>query len=416
MSLERIVSLLNERVGLDAHSIGMPTVARAIQRRGALCAAATPADYWDRLQSSPEELQALIEEVVVPESWFFRDREAFRTLTRVMLPEWLHSGPNGPMRLLSLPCAGGEEPFSMAMALLDAGLPRERFQIEAMDVSRRAIRVAERGEYGRNAFREADLSFRDRYFEPIDSGFRLSEAVRRTVQFRHANLIDALVHPGGEAYDVVFCRNLLIYFDRGSQRKAVRSLGRMLRSTGMLFVGPSEGALLLGQGFVSARVPLAFCFRRSTARSPPSRPRVTSAARTAATAALLPGAVAPAKLASGVAARRAEPVRGEPAPIEDWCAAARRLADEGQLSEALQLCEQHLREAPSADGYCLSAVIQEASGRHRQALEHYRRALYLDPAHQEALVHLGTALIRDGAAPEAQRLFARAERARNAGR
>ncbi len=101
--------------------------------------------YWERVRGSRAELQALIEAVVVPETWFFRDREAFAALARLAREEWLPSAPQtGCCRLLSLPCSTGEEPYSMAMALLDAGVPADRFRIDAVDISAAALAQAER--------------------------------------------------------------------------------------------------------------------------------------------------------------------------------------------------------------------------------------------------------------------------------
>ena len=97
------------------------------------------ADYWERLRASEDELQELIEAVVVPETWFFRDQEAFTALARIISKEWLPNHPTAALRLLSGPCCTGEEPYSMVMALLDAGLSRDRLKIDAVDISVRAL-------------------------------------------------------------------------------------------------------------------------------------------------------------------------------------------------------------------------------------------------------------------------------------
>jgi chemotaxis protein methyltransferase WspC len=431
MSVARIVSLLNQRIGLDAESIGAAAVARAVDARCTACGLAGAEQYWERLHQSAEEIQALIEAVVVPETWFFRHREAFAALTRVALAEWQRRAPAASMRLLSLPCASGEEPYSMAMALLDTGLPAARFSIDALDISQRALAQAQAAQYGRNAFRGTDLAFRDRYFETSARGFRPAEAVRRQVRFHHANLFDGAALAGLPAYDVIFCRNLLIYCDHHARRAAVQRLAQLLAPSGLLFVGPSEGVLLLDQGFVSAGVPLAFAFRRAGAAAPkrpcaqPSAAVSAEAARRAAaaravaarsvSAPLAPVSSAPVPVPAPSAAEQ-RPASAQPAPQPAWIDAAQRLADEGRLAEALALCERHLPDSPSAQGFYLAALIHDAGGRHAQALDCYRKALYLDPAHEEALVHLGTALASDGEAGRAQRLFARAGRVRDAGR
>ena len=129
--------------------------------------------YYQLLLRSPAEWDELVESVVVAETWFFRDREPFAALVSLLLEEWLPARPARPARLLSLPCSSGEEPYSMAMALLDAGVAPELFEITAVDISHRALAHARRGVYGRNSFRDKDLGFRDRYFRAAKDGFAL---------------------------------------------------------------------------------------------------------------------------------------------------------------------------------------------------------------------------------------------------
>src|SRR5882757_9223554 len=157
-------ALLKQAMGLDAASIGASAIEHAVQ--------------------------ALIETVVVPETWFFRDREAFAALARMAFEEWLRTraehmqhmqDTQDMMRLLSLPCSTGEEPYSMAMALLDAGFPANRSHIDAVDISARALAHARRAVYGRNSFRGDRLDFRERYFEATAQGLHLSDVVQQQV-------------------------------------------------------------------------------------------------------------------------------------------------------------------------------------------------------------------------------------------
>ena len=116
-----IEALLKERIGLDAASVGRGTIERAVEERRQAMGADDPATYWNLLHAVPDELQALIESVVVPETWFFRHREALLALARFAAQRVFGAGE--PMlRILSLPCSTGEEPYSIAMALLDAGM------------------------------------------------------------------------------------------------------------------------------------------------------------------------------------------------------------------------------------------------------------------------------------------------------
>src|SRR5262245_60065253 len=176
MSAE-IVQLLRETIGLDADGIGRGAVERAIAARQAAAGAADATAYLARLRASKEELQALIESVVVPETWFFRDPGAFDALSAVVRHGALPTATD-PLRLLSVPCSTGEEPYSMAMALFDAGVPSARFQIDAVEISLRALEAAASATYGRNSFRSGTRG-REHHFEPAPDGRRVCERVRR---------------------------------------------------------------------------------------------------------------------------------------------------------------------------------------------------------------------------------------------
>lgn len=401
--IHEVENLLKRAMGLDAATIGSANVERAMQERMSVCQLKDASQYWERLQGSQEELQELIEAVVVPETWFFRDTEAFAALVRVVQHEWLPAHNPGTLRLLSLPCSTGEEPYSIAMALLDAGVPPERFHVDAVDISRRAIAHAERGVYGKNSFRAQDLGFRDRHFTAAERGYRLGEQVRAQVRFQHGNMLASGWLPGAHAYDAIFCRNVLIYFDRPTQDRAVQVLDRLLTGAGLLFVGPSESSLLLDHRFVPAGFALAFAFRKPEARMPDRKPRYASRLK---------------HLSAGSGTRAAAPkpsfvskpdvaVSENKPPLEE----AQRLADAGKLVEAMKCCEEHLRRhGPSAGAFYLMGLIHDAAGRASEAVQTYRKALYLDRAHREALAHLALLLEKQGDTAGAEALRSRARR------
>jgi chemotaxis protein methyltransferase WspC len=392
MSFVRFEHLLERTMGLSAASIGASAVERAVQARLRACGLNDADHYWEQILRSPDEVQHLVEAVVVPETWFFRDPAAFAAMVRVVMEEWLPAHATGVLRLLSLPCSTGEEPYTMAMALIDAGLPTDRFRIDAIDISGLALAIARRGIYGGNSFRGQHLAFRERHFEPAERGCRIGDAVRGPVRFLQGNLLGVDVPGGGETYDVVFCRNLLIYFDVPTQNRAVGVLKRLLAPQGMLFVGHSEASLMLDQGLVSARMPMAFAFRKGAmpsqlkAKPAPARP------------AFQPKAAVPKKA----------PSRASPAPSPAFKRAApprpglelaelRRIADLGQLAEAARGCQEHMRErGASPEAFLLLGLISDAGGNLTAAAGHYRKALYLEPDHAETLGHLALLLKKLG--------------------
>src|ERR1700733_8174949 len=210
-------NLLKETMGLDSASVGSATIENSVRLRMYSLGCKQREEYWKRLHTSDDELQELIEAVVLPETWFFRDRDAFASLARLISEEWLPNHPTAVLRLLSGPCCTGEEPYSMVMALLDAGVSRDRFQIDAVDISVRALARARSGVYGMNSFRGDDLTFRDRYFERTPNGYCLPKSIREMVGFHYGNLLSSDFRAGSALYDIIFCRNVLIYFDRNTQ-------------------------------------------------------------------------------------------------------------------------------------------------------------------------------------------------------
>jgi chemotaxis protein methyltransferase WspC len=393
-------TLLKRAIGLDAASIGSSAVAHAVKTRMAACNLNDADAYLELVRASASELQALIEAVIVPETWFFRDREAFAALARVANEEWLPAHPDGTLRLLSLPCSTGEEPYTMAMALLDSGFPATRYRIDAVDISAQSLAHAQRAVYRKNSFRGAELAFRNRYFETTALGYCPREAVRRHVHFQQGNLFADDFAPQAEIYDSIFCRNLLIYFDRATQDRAVQVLRRLLKPRGVLFVGPSESGLLLSHDFVSSKVPLAFGFRRRD--STPGAVVPTSAPARIASP-LTAGKSSVARPAKPIEVPRPDMSASRPAPISSALDEAFRLADLGHLVEAAQFCEAHLRtHTQSAPAFYLMGLIRAADDDLPAADQYYRKALYLDQNHHDAMVHLGLLLEKQGDATGAQ--------------
>ncbi|KVF79641.1 MCP methyltransferase [Burkholderia sp. FL-7-2-10-S1-D7] len=457
--------LLRE-TGIDPDSLGNDFLSRALTERvqalqgdgERLPSAARPPvtpealdAYWQQLNASADERRALIELFIVPETWFFRDREAFATLAR-FAAERLAAMPGRVIRVLSAPCSTGEEPYSAAMALLDAGLDPASFAIDAIDLSARAIEQARLGCYGRNAFRGTTTEFRSRYFTPVADGWLLDERVRACVQFRQANLVEPGID-AGIRYDFVFCRNVLIYFDRDAQDRVIDSLESSLTDDGMLFVGPAETGVAMRHGMRSARVPLAFAFHRArggaaadgyatpmpaiasyrraerVAVAPPAatRPLLAVVPPTWSNAAPTHAAFAPAERPTALEPRadlRVDspahvanvadmPAMG--APVADSAAPtleeAQALANAGAFDEAERVLAQFSAHAgPHADAFYLNGLIADARGRVAEAGDFYRKALYLRPTHHEALTHLATLLDVGGDGAGARWLLERARR------
>jgi chemotaxis protein methyltransferase WspC len=327
--------------------------------------------------------------------------------------------------VLSIPCACGEEPYSIAITLLELGLSPSNFQIDAVDISARHLALAERGIYRAHSFRGSDLSFRQRYFQPSPhaQSFTLDARVRATVRFHRGNLLDPHLLIGQPPYDVIFCRNLLIYLDAAARQRAMAALDRLLDRTGLIFVGHADRLAVDGSGFEHWGEHASFALRRASARAAkaPRRPPAASLAP-AATDASQRQVKPPSRAVQAESAPRPLPLPLPPistpqsslpessATLLDEAVA---LADQGRHAEAAARCEAALaRFGPSGRAFYLLGLIRQAEGDLAEAEALLRKTIYLDPAHDEALLALALLVQRRGDQRAAAGYRLRADRAR----
>ncbi len=395
---KEIESLLARRIGLDPTSTGPHVIGVAVRRRMADLGIREVSEYAAIASGSEAEQQALIEEVVVPESWFFRDDRPFRWLSDRVREGWVGRPGRPAFRALSIPCAGGQEPYSIAIALLDAGLPARRFRVDAVDVSTRSLEIAQRGVYSANAFR-GEGEWR-RHFRPVARGFELDPAIRSTVRFVHGNALDPKLLAGSDPYDVVFCRNLLIYLDRPSRARVLSTLDRLVADDGVLFLGhadriddPDQAPRFLPTGESGC-----FCHRRATHPNPPHAPFSMPMLTPILAERMLPEPPLVRMLPVPESEPRPEPAAPPPpspprSPMEE----AAELANLGRYDEAIAACERQIRQkGPGAAVYSLMGMIRQAAGDSRAAEDCFHKTLYLDPRHDEALLALALLADRRG--------------------
>jgi chemotaxis protein methyltransferase WspC len=424
----RIEELIRLKTGLTTQSVGAAVVYRGVKLQMATVGVESLDDYYVQLTTDPTALQALIERVVIPETWFFRNPEAFEALIKMVLGEWLPTHPLSTLRILSVPCSTGEEPYSLAMAMLGAGISRSRFSIDAVDVSERALAAARRAVYRENSFRSQYADHRNRYCEPVAGGYSPRAEVRECVRFLKGNLITGDFVSGAAQYDVIFCRNVLIYFDRPTQSEVIGTLHRWLTPEGYLFVGPAEG-MLAAERFAGLGIPMSFGYRPRRSRPQPqpvaeSAPvalvGATAHRRRARPAAPAPQPVRPGGEKQPIGWPRSAPIR-IPTPqqasqavidTQQQLRAAEELADSGQLAEAAMLCESALRQSStSAPLQFLLGLVRDSLGEIDAAIESYRKTIFLDPQHRDAMLHLAALMDRVGDSVAATRLRERARRA-----
>ncbi|SEM33665.1 MCP methyltransferase, CheR-type [Pseudomonas sp. ok272] len=405
---QRFVEFLKERIGLDVTSVGPAIIERAVRQRMAALRIESSDDYWRHLQGSRDEQQALIEGVIVPETWFFRYPESFATLAKLAAKRLAELKGMRALRLLSLPCSTGEEPYSIAMALFDGGLLPHQFKVDGLDVSPLSVERAKRACYGKNSFRGQPIDYRERHFSAEAEGDRLHERVREQVRLQVGNVLDPNLLANEAPYDFVFCRNLLIYFDQPTQKQVFEVLKRLTHVDGVLFIGPAEGSLLGRLGMRSIGIAQSFAFSR---HHEPAPAFITPPAPVSLPARPVP-ASAPAR--GRPFSRVAPSPRLEPVPATDAVAVLAtitRLANTGKSAEARAACEQYLRDhEPAAQVFYWLGLLSDMAGQVLEAQGFYRKALYLEPQHPEALMHLAALLAAQGDVAGSRRMQARAAR------
>ncbi len=381
-----------------------------VRRRMQALGITDPAAYRDRVASDPVELEALVVAVAVPETWFFRYRASFE-----FLADWLRrrrqQAPGSTLAVLSAPCATGQEPLSVAAAAIHAGWPLDRIEIDAVDASAGAIAIAKSAEVASLPVREPLPEWARACFDERDGGVVARAEILGRIRFTHADLLQ-WNPPHGRRYDVILCRNFLIYLSADARREMLRRCDRWLAPHGLLLVGHADHDARSIEGFATVGVPQTFAYERR---------------REAPTVSVPP---MPSRRAK---AEPAEPVRRPPSrrhdPIDRAASTsptsrvvvkvaapsideARRLADQGRLDDAASISAT-LAEQPESriDALELLGSVRLAQGRVDSARECFRRLVYLMPAHEAGLLQLALLSEQDGDHEAAERYRERARRA-----
>ncbi len=411
MGLTEVENLLSTRLGFDIQSVGSQAIDSVVRKSMEDAGFSDPAAFARELSSDPDVWNRLVDNVVIPETWFFRDIAPFE-LAAHLAREHMSRASGDVLRVLSCPCSTGEEPYSVVMAMLHAGAQAGSFTVDAVDVSRRALESACAGVYRARSFRENALWFRAQYFDHTEGTmiWNLKGDAASLVRFRHANLMSPDFLEDDAPYDLVFCRNLLIYLHPEARLIALTVLRRLVADHGVLVLGHAEAGFAREHGFTPTGPPAAFAFTRIGGR-PASKLRPANQES-------VPTNVAPHSYSAvprTVTIASVDPVDAAVNSIQEaelsQLTIARQMGDSGQIDEALRICSEYLQRVPgSAEGHFLLGVLHDALGRSELAVGSFRKALYLDPNHREALLHLALKKEARGDGAGAALLRARARR------
>jgi len=373
--LNLLRNLVEEESGVVLSDSKLPHLSAVVRGRMASLGIDDPPGYMEFLSEAERgaaERRDLVSELLVGETCFFRTPVLFQAFEKAILPGMLEQGFVSPLPIWCAGCATGEEAYSVAIAALEGSRGRNTVpvQVRATDLHPRFIDVAREGIYPAQALRNVPGRIRETWFTPMKDGrYRVTDAVRRLVDFEERNLIDFLSDPLPSArYAAIFCRNVMIYFRSDTTRRLVERFHDSLFEGGVLFLGHSETLWGISETFRLEQKEKNFYYRKP--RAEVCQPRRAAAPRSS-------GSSTP---------RRRVPPSEPPPPVDDSSPAmklvlsAERLADEGRLEEAVAMC----RQAAAIDPGCpepeyLMAFLLRGNGRHAEALYHAERALERDP-------------------------------------
>lgn len=343
-ALERLANVLRTETGIVIQGPQLASLEAALARLR------PPLDAGAFLRSArnapPELLERLIDEVTINETFFFRQRDELDAIDWHTLLDAARQAGSATIRVWVAACSTGEEPYTLAMLASEAFGPAEApVSILATDISTVALEHAQQGRYRGRTVRTLDDRMRERYFVPDGDGLAVGEPLRRMVEFKRHNLVNDAVPGSADQFDLIACRNVLIYFDGETVERAIATLERALAPRGMLVLGAAD----------------RLCDSASRLGRPVSPPRAQ--------------AVPP----SGELRRplgRDEPRFAAPPAL----ATALQAANEGSLGDAVDITERMLETNPlDADAYFVRGLAELGLDDADAAVASLRRALYVDP-------------------------------------
>lgn len=262
--------LLRSRCGLHFDSNMRFLVEKRLARRVAKLELGSFAAYHYYLRNGhggDEEFACAIDELTTNETYFFRERRQLDALVDEIIPEQIlrkrHAGSGGPVRIWSAGCSSGEEPLSIVILGLEANLrPGEDFRVYASDISRNMLHKSRKGVYREASFRETEPHLRKKYFTESEGLNRVSEDVRKQIDFIQINLLDRSRIALLGSLDTIVCRNVIIYFDLDTKKKVIETFHDKLLPGGYLLLGHSESLINVSNTFELAQLKNDLVYRR----------------------------------------------------------------------------------------------------------------------------------------------------------
>ena len=268
--VQRFCEFLYRRTGMSLTEGKRYFIDRRLEDRIAATGSSSFRAYFSLLRADADhEIEHLINSFTVNETYFYREDHQLRCMSSSLLSAIAnHKPPGGTVRIWSIPCSTGEEPYSIALWLMENWSQVDNYNIEIVgsDIDTRALKAAAGGIYGDRALMRLSRDVIGRYFRPVGEGkYQIDEGLRDSIEFTRANLIDTQDMARYREFDLIFCRNVLIYFDDASRRQAAESLYDCLRPGGYICLGHSESMSRISPLFSVCRFPDAIIYQKPEA-------------------------------------------------------------------------------------------------------------------------------------------------------
>ena len=265
--VQRFCEFLYRRTGMSFSESKRYFIDRRLDERIAATGSASFQTYFSLLRADAEhEIEHLINSFTVNETYFYREDQQLRCMTKNLLEAIVsRKMPGDSIRIWSVPCSTGEEPYSIALWLMENWPQVDSYNIEIVgsDIDTRALKAAAEGIYGDRALMRLSPDIVSRYFTKLEEGsHQIDEGLRGSIEFNQINLIDSAEMARQRDFDLVFCRNVLIYFDDASRRVAAENLYDCLRPGGYICLGHSESMSRISPLFNVCRFPDAIVYQR----------------------------------------------------------------------------------------------------------------------------------------------------------
>ena len=390
-TVSRLAEIVSRTIGFDPERIGLNSIIRAAHEAQAYSKASTIEALEDQLIDDPKCRQLFTESIVVPESWLFREPKVFQHINTLLCQRLQKQSE---VTMLSAPSANGEEACSIALSLLESGHSQNQFHIIATDISRHAVKQARSGLFSESAFRTIDETRKNKWFSSTPKGWQVAPAIQETIEFLDRNLLDPsttneLIQKARGGFDLICCRNLLVYFTKPARKNLIQTLARLLKQDGELVVGAAETVILPTRDWEPTG-PLTFRLRKQAIESP----RVQQES--------IQGSTHTRPIQSQIENSQfghADPIipSDNATTSSEIIREVEALANAGDIENAIRICQESLQiKGTQTDLLYILAILHQTAGDFETSEKLLEKAVYLEPRHEGALLSLALIAKRRG--------------------